>query len=230
MVSSTYSWPYFWFILATTSEWSIILILVPGVLARSVTAAVGRPPTQKKASILLSFMALTDSATPSRSRLTSLSLSMPAASRMRKAITSVALPGEPVEMCLPFRSASLLTPRALDRHQVHAVRIQHHQRAQRDLVALELVLALERVEAGIGHREADIGLVRCRSASGCRPNRRSLRPWPACPERTWTARPPGRRPSGNTRRRCRRCRSRCSGRSPPTANARAEIAIAMRNK
>ena len=38
---------------------SIILIFTPGELARSVTAAVGRPPTQKKASILRSFSALT---------------------------------------------------------------------------------------------------------------------------------------------------------------------------
>ena len=110
-MSSKYSGPYLVFILPTTSEWSTSLIRVPGVLARSVTAAVGSPPTQKNASILLSFMAFTDSATPSRSRLTSLSLSSPAASRIRKAITSVALPGDPVEMCLPLRSAILLMPR-----------------------------------------------------------------------------------------------------------------------
>ena len=53
---ATYRLPYFLFIAATTSAWSIILILVFGVLARSVTAAVGRPPTQKKASILPSLM------------------------------------------------------------------------------------------------------------------------------------------------------------------------------
>ena len=41
----------------------------------------------------------------------SLSLSRPAASITRKAITSVALPGEPVETRLPFRSAILATPR-----------------------------------------------------------------------------------------------------------------------
>ena len=99
------------FIAATASAWSIILIFVPGVLARSVTAAVGRPPTQKKASILPSLIAFTDSATPRRSRFMSLSLSRPAASITRNAITSVALPGEPVETRLPFRSAILLMPR-----------------------------------------------------------------------------------------------------------------------
>src|SRR5262249_43555103 len=72
--------------------------------------AVGSPPTQKKASILRSLSALTDSATPSRSRLMSLSLSRPAASMRRKAITSVALPGGPVETRLPLRSASFSTP------------------------------------------------------------------------------------------------------------------------
>ena len=44
---------------------------MPGVAARSVTAAVGTPPTQKKASIFRSFIALTDSATPRRSCLMS---------------------------------------------------------------------------------------------------------------------------------------------------------------
>src|SRR5438093_750369 len=52
---------------------------MPGVLARSVTAAVGRPPTQKNASILRSLSAFTDSATPRRSRFMSRSLSRPAA-------------------------------------------------------------------------------------------------------------------------------------------------------
>src|SRR3974390_2953906 len=56
----TYNWPNFLFILSTVSPWSIILIFTPGVLARSVTAAVGRPPTQKNASILRSLMAFTD--------------------------------------------------------------------------------------------------------------------------------------------------------------------------
>src|SRR5580765_5287843 len=117
---------------------------MPGVLARSVTAAVGRPPTQKKASILRSLSADADSATPSRSRRMSLSLSRPAASMTRKAMTSVALPPEPVDTRLPFRSAIL--------------RIQDHQRAHRDRPALELVLALQRVERGVGHSEGDVGL------------------------------------------------------------------------
>ena len=110
MVSLTYRLPYFLFIAGTRSAWSIILIFTPGELARSVTAAVGRPPTQKKASILRSFSAFTDSATPRRSRFMSLSLSRPAASMTRNAITSVALPPEPVETRLPLRSAILVMP------------------------------------------------------------------------------------------------------------------------
>jgi len=47
---------------------------------------------------------------------------------------------------------------ALDRHDVHAVRIEHHQRAQVDRLARELVLALVRVPAGVRHRERDVGL------------------------------------------------------------------------
>ena len=57
-----------------------------------------------------SFSAATDSATPSRSRRMSRSLSSPAASMTRNAITSVALPPEPVETRLPFRSDILVTP------------------------------------------------------------------------------------------------------------------------
>jgi uncharacterized protein len=48
---------YFAFILSTVSAWSISLIFTFGVAARSVTAAVGKPPTQKKASILRSLSA-----------------------------------------------------------------------------------------------------------------------------------------------------------------------------
>ena len=80
------------------------------MFARSVTAAVGSPPTQKNASIFLSLIAFTDSATPSRSRRMSLSWSRPTASITRKAMTSVALPGEPVDTRLPLRSATVLMP------------------------------------------------------------------------------------------------------------------------
>ena len=133
-------------------------ILTPGDAARSVTAAVGMPPTQKKASILRSLMALTDSATPRRSRFMSLSRSRPAASMTRNAMTSVAPPGEPVETRLPLRSPIFSMPVPSIGHHVHAVGVEHHQGLQRDLAALELVLALERVEGGVGHGEADLAL------------------------------------------------------------------------
>ena len=100
----------FGFMFSTTSAWSIIAIFTPGVAPRSVTAAVGSPPTQKNASIRRSLSALTDSATPRRSRRMSLSRSRPAPSITRNAITSVALPGEPVDTRLPFRLAMLVTP------------------------------------------------------------------------------------------------------------------------
>src|SRR6267143_1429465 len=130
---------------------------MPGVLARSVTAAVGSPPTQKKASILRSLSAFTDSATPSRSRFMSRSLSRPAASMTRNPITSVALPGDPVETRLPLRSA-IFDAYAFDRDHVHAIGIQNHQSAQGYLRALELVLAAVRVLAGVRHGKRDVGL------------------------------------------------------------------------
>ena len=102
--------PYFLFMAGTSAAVSTITIFMPGLFARSVTAAVGKPPTQKKASILRSLTAFTDSATLKRSRLTSLSLSKPAASSKRNAITSVALPGAPVLMRLPFKSFIVLMP------------------------------------------------------------------------------------------------------------------------
>ena len=82
----------------------------PGVAPRSTIAAVGRPPDQMKASILLSLIAPTDSATLSFSRLTSFSGSMPYASRSRSAMSSVPLPGAPVEILFPFRSLIFSIP------------------------------------------------------------------------------------------------------------------------
>src|SRR5690349_13010916 len=153
MTSCTYRLPYFLFMAATRFAWSMSFSFTPGVFARSVTAAVGRPPTQKNASILRSLMAFTDSATPSRSRFMSRSLSSPAASMTRNAITSVALPPEPVETRLPLRSFIILMP-------VPAIRIHDEERAHRDRLALELVLALVGVQCRIGHRHAEIGLAR----------------------------------------------------------------------
>ncbi len=49
---------------------------------------------------------------------------------------------------------------AFDRHHVHAVRIHHHERAHRDRLAGELVLALERIQAGIDHGHRQVGLAR----------------------------------------------------------------------
>ncbi|MNC85860.1 hypothetical protein D3C83_14760 [compost metagenome] len=83
---------------------------MPGVDARSVTDEVGSPTTKKKPSIFLSFTAFADSATPRRSRVMSFNGSMPAASRTRNAMTSVALPGEPVDRRLPLRSFMVLIP------------------------------------------------------------------------------------------------------------------------
>ena len=77
----------------------------------------------------------------------------------RNAITSVALPGEPVETRLPLRSDIFSMPVPSMRHHVHAVRIEHHQGAHVDRVALELVLALERIERGVDHHQRDLALL-----------------------------------------------------------------------
>jgi hypothetical protein len=41
---------------------------------------------------------------------------------------------------------------------MHAVRVHHHQRADRHRLAAELVLALQRVLAGIGHGHGEVRL------------------------------------------------------------------------
>ena len=69
----------------------IILILDPKDEAKSVIADVGRPPTQKKALIFLSFKALTDSTTDRRCLLY-LSVK-PKLLIILRDVTSVPLPG-----------------------------------------------------------------------------------------------------------------------------------------
>lgn len=83
---------------------------MPDVCDRSCTEGVGRPPLQKNASIFPSFNASTDSDTPSPWRVRSLSGSSPAARSTRNAITSVPLPGEPVDTTLPLSPATDVTP------------------------------------------------------------------------------------------------------------------------
>jgi hypothetical protein len=47
---------------------------------------------------------------------------------------------------------------ALDRHHMHAVRIDHEQCLQRHLAALNLSCALHGIERGLGHGEAELAL------------------------------------------------------------------------
>ena len=61
---------------------------------------------------------------------------------------------------LALEVGHFLDPGAFDGHHVHAVRVEHHQRAHFDRTALELVLALERVERGVDHHERDLPLLR----------------------------------------------------------------------
>ena len=121
---------------------------------------------------------------------------------------------------------------AFDRHHVHAVGIEHHQRAHGDRRALELVLALERVERGIDHHQRDLALAGMDEpqivdrAAGHARRRLHAR------ARISTARSPCRRRADSRRRRCRRWRSRCScsarrrrrrTRRPPSASAEIEM-------
>ena len=85
-------------------------IVILSVVVRSVTAPVGRPPDQKKASIEPSFIACTDSSTPRPWRLMPLFGSMPAASKIRSAMISVPEFGAPTETRLPSRSSIDLMP------------------------------------------------------------------------------------------------------------------------
>jgi hypothetical protein len=76
----------------------------------------------------------------------------------RKAITSVALPGRAGGHALALQVGQLRHALAVDADHVHAVRVQHHQRAHADLAGLELVVAAVGVERRVGHRQADVGL------------------------------------------------------------------------
>ena len=73
-------------------------MVIPGVCARSRIAAVGRPPLQKNASILPSLSASTDcvDAEPLAADVAYRDRGRRRAA-LRNAITSVPLPGEPVE-------------------------------------------------------------------------------------------------------------------------------------
>ena len=60
---------------------------------------------------------------------------------------------------LALEVGHLLDALALDRHHMHAVRVEHHQGADVDRIALELVVALERVERGVDHHHGDFALL-----------------------------------------------------------------------
>src|SRR5262245_13080431 len=94
----------------STSSFESSFAVMPIVLARSRSDAVGRPPLQKNASIFPSLSASTDAFTVRPCLPMSLSGSMPAARSTRNAITSVPLPGEPVETTRPRRSVRRLIP------------------------------------------------------------------------------------------------------------------------
>ena len=59
---------------------------------------------------------------------------------------------------LALEVAHLVDARALDRDHVHAVRVQDHQRSERHLVALKLLLALVGIQRRVSHRKPDIRL------------------------------------------------------------------------
>ena len=73
-------------------------------------AAVGNPPLQKNASILPSLSASADSRGAEPLPLTSFAGSRPAADSSRSAVTSVPLPGDPVDTVWPRRSATRRMP------------------------------------------------------------------------------------------------------------------------
>ena len=61
---------------------------------------------------------------------------------------------------LALEVGHLLDALALDRHDMHAVRVEHHQLADRERLALELVFALERVIGRVDLRQRHLGLLR----------------------------------------------------------------------
>ena len=88
---------------------------------------------------------------------------MPAAARMARALSSVPDFGAPTERLLPLRSASVLMPRILARHDLDVVRIDRRDAAQ---------LVERRLEAGVlvalpGERQAS-------------PSVKAISPLPCC--------------------------------------------------
>ena len=130
------------------------------MLARSRIAAVGRPPLQKNASILPSLSASTDAFT--RQRLpadVAVRIEPGGRAAMRNAITSVPLPGEPVETTLPRRSASRSMPLPSIVDDVRVVRIEHGQRARPHRAGpLKRPSRARAASQRVGQRERDVDL------------------------------------------------------------------------
>ena len=83
---------------------------LPLLVMRSVMPPVGSPPDQNSASMVPSFMPCTVSGSDSDCFLMSLSGFRPAAFSRRSAMFSVPELGEPVEIRLPFMSATVVMP------------------------------------------------------------------------------------------------------------------------
>ena len=118
------------------------------------------PPTQKKASILRSLTALTEfgDAEPLALHVLVLVEARGLDDPKRHHLGGTARRSRGDALALEVRHG--LDAGAVDGHDMHAVRVDHQQRLQRHLAALELVLALQRIERGIGHRERHLALTR----------------------------------------------------------------------
>jgi hypothetical protein len=112
-----------------------------------------------------------------------LSLSRPAASITRNAMTSVALPARTGRYALAFEVGYVFDARPFDRDHMHLVRIEHHQRANRDFRALEFVLALVGIKRSVNHREGDFAVAGIDQLEIVDRSRRSLQPWPESRQR-----------------------------------------------
>ena len=136
---------------------SRILILVFGVAARSVTPAVGRPPTQKKPSIFLSFMRI-DALGDAEALLDDVLLVIEAG-RLEHAngIDLGGAAGRARGDALALHVLDLVDAGAFHGHGVHVVGVHDHQRRDRQL-GWKLVLAVDGVPGRVHLGEANVGL------------------------------------------------------------------------
>ena len=131
---------------------------MPGVCGEILDGRRRQPAAPEERVDLAVLERSADSDAPRPCRVTSRSGSRPAARSTRNAITSVPLPGEPVDTVLPRRSATDAMPLAGRRDDVRVVGVEDREARGRHGTAVERAAARDRVGERVGERERDVRL------------------------------------------------------------------------